>query len=326
MIVMRIVRYFFAALFALASCSAALAQSYRSAETIAYIEKYHKVAIREMYKHKIPASITLAQGVLESGSGRSDLSTVANNHFGIKCTSDYSGKKFLKDDNKKDDCFRVYDHADDSYRDHSLFLTTRKHYAGLFKLDMTDYKGWAKGLKAAGYATNPKYPSLLIEVIEQNKLYEYDRHPEKYISRKDAENLRLDDKQNEMIIPSKREYLPAVADESPVIVNGKLNGTDCVVVKSGDTFYSLSRRHDISIDKLRYYNDFPEDYVLQVGENLFLERKPRKNPSYSIYTAKKGDTLLSVCQRFGVRQRSIRRYNHLASDNLKEGQVIILNW
>ena len=150
-------------------------------ETIAYIDKYYKIAIREMYEYKIPASITLAQGILESGSGRSDLATIANNHFGIKCTSDYVGDTFLKDDDKKDDCFRVYLDAESSYRDHSLFLVNRSRYSFLFTYWIRDYKAWAIGLKKAGYATNPNYPQLLIDVIEQYELYEYDRHPERYV-------------------------------------------------------------------------------------------------------------------------------------------------
>ncbi|MCQ2218583.1 MAG: glucosaminidase domain-containing protein [Paludibacteraceae bacterium] len=319
---MKRIKYIFYVLGSMFMFQTALSQSYRSAETIAYIEQYHKVAIREMYKYSIPASITLAQGILESGSGRSDLSTIANNHFGIKCTSDYTGKHFLKDDNKKDDCFRVYEHAEGSYRDHSLFLTTRKHYSSLFKLSITDYKGWANGLKAAGYATNPKYPSLLIAVIEQNKLYEYDRNPEKYLTKKDAENLTLDDQSQ----PQQKTEGP-IQNEEPKIIDGKLNGTTCVVVKSGDTFYGLSRRHGISIDKLRYFNNFPEDYVLKAGEYLFLERKQRKNPDYPTYTVKKGDTLLSICQKFGVRRYGVRRHNNMEKgEEVKEGQVLILNW
>lgn len=319
---MKRIKYIFYVLGSMFMFQTALSQSYRSAETIAYIEQYHKVAIREMYKYSIPASITLAQGILESGSGRSDLSTIANNHFGIKCTSDYTGKHFLKDDNKKDDCFRVYEHAEGSYRDHSLFLTTRKHYSSLFKLSITDYKGWANGLKAAGYATNPKYPSLLIAVIEQNKLYEYDRNPEKYLTKKDAENLTLDDQSQ----PQQKTDGP-IQNEEPKIIDGKLNGTTCVVVKSGDTFYGLSRRHGISIDKLRYFNNFPEDYVLKAGEYLFLERKQRKNPDYPTYTVKKGDTLLSICQKFGVRRYGVRRHNNMEKgEEVKEGQVLILNW
>ncbi len=155
-------------------------------ETLAYIDKFCKTAIREMYQYRIPASITLAQGILESGSGSSDLATVANNHFGIKCTSDYVGDTFLKDDDKKDDCFRVYVDAESSYRDHSLFLVYRSRYAFLFNYWIRDYKAWAIGLKKAGYATNPNYPQLLIDVIEKYKLYEYDRHPERYVMREES--------------------------------------------------------------------------------------------------------------------------------------------
>ena len=154
-------------------------------ETYAYIDRFYKTAIREMYQYRIPASITLAQGILESGSGRSDLATIANNHFGIKCTSDYNGDTFLKDDDKKDDCFRVYRDAESSYRDHSLFLVNRSRYSFLFNYWIRDYKAWAIGLKRAGYATNPNYPQLLIDVIEKYELYEYDRHPEKYVMKKE---------------------------------------------------------------------------------------------------------------------------------------------
>lgn len=153
---------------------------YVSEATTNYINRFYKIAIREMYYYRIPASITLAQGVLESGSGKSDLATVANNHFGIKCTSDYVGEKFLKDDDIKDDCFRVYTNAEESYRDHSLFLVNRPRYSFLFNYGI-DYYAWAIGLKTAGYATNPNYPQLLIDVIEQNQLYEYDRFPERYV-------------------------------------------------------------------------------------------------------------------------------------------------
>lgn len=156
-----------------------------ASETYAYIDRFCKTAIREMYQYRIPASITLAQGILESGSGRSDLATIANNHFGIKCTSDYKGDTFLKDDDKKDDCFRVYMDAESSYRDHSLFLVNRSRYSFLFNYWIRDYKAWAIGLKRAGYATNPNYPQLLIDVIEKYELYEYDRHPEKYVMKKE---------------------------------------------------------------------------------------------------------------------------------------------
>lgn len=138
----------------------------KSNSTQDYINTYTKIAIEQEKQYGIPACITLAQGILESGSGRSRLATEANNHFGIKCHNDWKGKKIYKDDDKKNECFRVYDNAEQSYIDHSLFLVGKKRYADLFKLKITDYKGWAKGLKQAGYATNPKYPQLLIDIIE----------------------------------------------------------------------------------------------------------------------------------------------------------------
>ena len=138
----------------------------KSNSTQDYINTYTKIAIEQEKQYGIPACITLAQGILESGSGRSRLATEANNHFGIKCHNDWKGKKIYKDDDKKNECFRIYDNAEQSYIDHSLFLVSKKRYADLFKLKITDYKGWAKGLKQAGYATNPKYPQLLIDIIE----------------------------------------------------------------------------------------------------------------------------------------------------------------
>ena len=139
-----------------------------------YAAKYSKIAIREMKKHKIPASITLAQGILESGGGKSFLARTANNHFGIKCTSDWKGARAYKDAEIPNECFRKYKKVKDSYRDHSLFLVNRSRYAGLFRLNIRDYKGWAKGLQTYGYATDPAYASKLIRVIEQYKLYRYD--------------------------------------------------------------------------------------------------------------------------------------------------------
>ena len=140
----------------------------------AYIKKYKGVAIREMKKHGIPASITLAQGILESGSGKSYLAKEANNHFGIKCHEDWKGKRIYHDDDEKNECFRSYKDPDESFRDHSEFLTTRSRYAFLFEESPTDYKAWAKGLKKAGYATNRKYPQLLIDLIEKYELHKYD--------------------------------------------------------------------------------------------------------------------------------------------------------
>lgn len=295
------------------------AQSYRSAETIAYINRYHKTAIREMYKYNIPASITLAQGILESGSGRSDLATEANNHFGIKCTNDYKGKKFFKDDDKKNDCFRVYAHADESFRDHSLFLTTRSHYSSLFSLKLTDYKGWAKGLKKAGYATNPKYPSLLIEVIEQNRLYDYDKNPEQYLARSEADTYTLDGNSTNNIIP------PAIIEDKetlPVVKNGHINGVKCYKVKAGDTFYKIAKQNNTTVEKIQEFNDFETNYILKVGEYIFLAKKKKKNKEAAPYIVKQGDTLLSISQKHGVRKKNLMKLNKVNDYNLAVGMSL----
>ena len=287
-------------------CGELKAQFYRSAETIAYIDAYYAIAIRKMLDYKIPASITLAQGILESGSGRSELALNANNHFGIKCTSDYTGERYLKDDDIKDDCFRVYLHAEESYQDHSIFLITRKHYANLFLLDITDYKGWARGLREAGYATNPQYPDLLIAVIEENRLYEYDLNPEKYLR-----------KEERLIIPSQRETTEFVEKD-------KINGVNCILVKSGDTFYGLSRKYGISIENLKKYNDFPDDYILKAGEYLFLQKKKRKYEGQKYHEVKKGETLHLISQKYGVRKRRLIKMNEL-KDEVSEGVQLVLN-
>src|SRR5882724_414237 len=146
---------------------------YASMTSLEYIDHFKPIAIQEMNLYGIPASITLAQGLFESGSGNGELARVANNHFGIKCTYDWKGLSYYKDDDNANDCFRVYDKAEDSFRDHSLFLK-RKNYTKLFDLEITDYKGWAKGLKKAGYATNPNYPTILIAIIEKYNLDQYD--------------------------------------------------------------------------------------------------------------------------------------------------------
>lgn len=174
----------------------------KSNSTQDYINTYTKIAIEQEKQYGIPACITLAQGILESGSGRSRLATEANNHFGIKCHNDWKGKKIYKDDDKKNECFRVYDNAEQSYIDHSLFLVGKKRYAELFQLKITDYKGWAKGLKQAGYATNPKYPQLLIDIIE---LYDLANITQTYQEQEAQEENKEIIAQNKEKIPQSKE-------------------------------------------------------------------------------------------------------------------------
>lgn len=201
-----------------------------------YIETYKSIAQKEMTLYNIPASITLAQGILESASGKGRLSVQANNHFGIKCHT-WSGAKIYHDDDKKGECFRKYNHAKYSYRDHSLFLTTRKRYASLFDLNVRNYKAWAKGLKAAGYATDRKYPQKLISLIERYKLYKYDD-----------------------------EVLGAT-------VSRKENFNETIhVVAKGDTLYSISRLHDISVEELQQQNNL-RGTTISIGQVLKIKTK-----------------------------------------------------
>jgi flagellum-specific peptidoglycan hydrolase FlgJ len=232
--------------------------------TLSYIDAFKTIAIEEMNKFGIPASITLAQGILESGSGNSDLAKYANNHFGIKCTSDWKGKAYYRDDDQRNDCFRVYKDPRESYKDHSEFLK-RKRYAALFELDKNDYKNWALGLKAAGYATNPRYPDLLINLIEKYKLYQYDQ-PES-----EREKLAREDKVfkdiNANIPNEKKLYTPvSVAPKDPPksLADGKFH-----IVAQGETLYRISQLYKISVDDLKSINQLTDNNI-KIGQKLLV--------------------------------------------------------
>jgi len=256
----------------------------KSYTTLNYIETFKTVAIEEMNKYGIPASITLAQGIIESGSGNSSLAKYANNHFGIKCTSDWKGKGYYKEDDKADDCFRVYKDARESYKDHSEFLK-RKRYSFLFELDKNDYKNWALGLKQAGYATNPKYPDLLISVIDRYQLYQYDQ-PE---SEKDK--LKREDKVfseiNANIPNEKKKFTPVVSPPSKQVMKTpdtlristpkaeEVNNTAPIfkpgayTVKQGDTLYGISKKFNVDIDTIKTLNNL-NDEGIKIGQKLIL--------------------------------------------------------
>ncbi|APY08900.1 N-acetylmuramidase [Winogradskyella sp. J14-2] len=203
--------------------------------TAVYIATYADIAKEEMRKYKIPASITLAQGILESASGKGRLAVKANNHFGIKCHG-WTGAKIYHDDDRSQECFRKYGEAKSSYEDHSKFLTGRGRYADLFKLKQDDYKGWARGLKKAGYATDRKYPDKLISLIERYKLYEYDQ-----------------------------EVLGAKAGNFKIVrVN---SGTTIHIVAKGDTLYSLSKRYNTTVDAIKSMNSLSSN-TLAIGQEL----------------------------------------------------------
>jgi LysM repeat protein len=235
--------------------------SYKSYNTLSYIDEFKGVAVEEMNANGIPASITLAQGILESGSGNSDLAKYANNHFGIKCTLDWKGKNYFRDDDQKNDCFRVYKDARESFRDHSEFLK-RKRYSFLFQLDKNDYKSWAQGLKTAGYATNPKYPDLLINTIEKYQLYQYDQ-PESE-KQKIAREDRVFSEINQNIPQEKAKFTPVPpppAAANPILADGTYT-----VVK-GDTLYNIAKRFNLTVDQLKMLNEMSTD-AIKLGQIL----------------------------------------------------------
>jgi len=247
--------------------------NYESYSTLSYIESFKGVAIEQMNSSGIPASIILAQGILESGNGNSSLAKFANNHFGIKCTSEWKGKGYYKDDDARNDCFRVYKDARESYKDHSAFLK-RKRYSFLFELDKNDYKNWAYGLKQAGYATNPKYPELLINLINRYKLDQYDQ------SETEKEKILREDRVfteiNKNIPKEKEKFAPVETPVSNQIITVKdipaapqdkttLNGR--YTVQKGDTLFNIAKRFNLTVDELRLLNNL-SDTGIKIGQDL----------------------------------------------------------
>ncbi len=230
-----------------------------------YIDRFRNIAVQEMNIYGIPASITLAQGLIESGNGNGELAVVANNHFGIKCTSDWKGKSYFKNDDKINDCFRVYDNPESSFRDHSEFLK-RKRYAPLFELDKNDYEGWANGLKAAGYATNPQYPQLLINLIKKYNLDQYDMSETDYqkIKREDRVLSQINKNIGKQTKDSLKQVNTATQSKPQFVPLGKT-----YQVKQGDTLYNISKRFSLSVDELKALNAIGDDQI-KIGQQLII--------------------------------------------------------
>ncbi|MBQ9385711.1 MAG: glucosaminidase domain-containing protein [Bacteroidaceae bacterium] len=263
----------------------------------AYIARYSDMAVDQMKQYGIPASITLAQGLLESDAGRSTLASKCNNHFGIKCHNDWKGRKMYHDDDERQECFRCYGSPEDSYRDHSLFLVNGARYKDLFKLGATDYKGWAKGLKAAGYATSPTYAQKLIELIERYGLDHYDTR----------NGVRLK---------------PGQLPHQPLLVNGQR----CVRLREGETLKDIAREYGMQLRLLRRFNEVDRKFTPPVGTLIYLERKKsRADREHRTYVVRKGDSLWSISQQFGVRMNSLASRNRLGDDNpLTVGMTLVL--
>ena len=281
-----------------------------------YIERYKSIAIGDMERYGIPASITLAQGILESDSGNSRLSVLSNNHFGIKCKRDWKGAKVYHDDDAKGECFRSYPSVEESYRDHAEFLDQSPRYDSLFAYSSTDYKSWARGLKAAGYATAPDYAQRLIRIIEENQLYLLDRP--------DGSRLYAAREQVAGRYGSRSEIGKAASgavidpDNYRVTVNAHngynvytANGVHYVPAKEGDTFENIGKQFRIAARNLRKFSDLT-DRRTQPSKDMpvYIERKKRRwTGDAAIHVCRAGETLYTVGQIYGIRSRSLAKMN-----------------
>ena len=280
------------------------------ATILAYIEKFKDVAIEEMQRTGVPASITLAQGIHETGAGTSDLVVRSNNHFGIKCKTEWQGEKVYHDDDARGECFRKYDDPFISYRDHSDFLRNRAHYATLFNLDPTDYEAWAHGLKKAGYATNPKYPQILVKLIRDYNLQDYtlialgrkqpDANEPQWVKNTESSNAAMD--ANLILNSEQKKAYPEGIFE--------INDTKVVFVAKGVSYLKLANDYDISLVRLLDFNDLKDGDVTLEDGLVFLQRK-RKTGANEFHTVAPGETLYSIAQAEGIRMESLLEYNYL---------------
>ena len=263
-----------------------------------YIDQYKDIAIEQMQRYRIPASITLAQGLLESGAGRSELTRNSNNHFGIKCNNNWTGRRTYHDDDAKNDCFRVYDSAYESYEDHSKFLSGNQRYRQLFQLKTTDYKGWAKGLKACGYATSPVYAEKLIEILQLYKLYQYD-------SAKGYDHF---------MAQRTKDQNPNGASLHTIKI---FNKNYYIIARRGDTFKAIGEEVGISYRKIAKYNERNRKDQLQEGEVIWLKKKQSKAPKdYKgrLHYVRSGESMYSIVQQYGIRLKSLYKMNKLSPD------------
>lgn len=325
---------------ALAGIMATAAQAQTQLSADDYIAKFKDAAISNMVQHKVPASITLAQGLFESGFGNSPLATNANNHFGIKC-HDWQGEKYYHDDDAPQECFRKYAKVEDSYADHALFLKGRKRYAKCFELEITDYKGWAVELKAAGYATLPTYAEKIISIIERFKLHEHDQtglalikgdkppvnmaesgqtpEPEKPIK------LTEERKPGEAVTVIKT---PEIAIEKKPAVSrsmGENNGIPFIITRKGDTQASLALEFDLAEWQIRRYNDLGVNQELIPGMRIYLNPKKENNTEIDSHVVSEGENLYQIAQLHGIKIESLMEMNQLSGQSLSVGQTLKLN-
>lgn len=285
---MKIFRFLLLLSFFLSACKATryIAPEARISRTD-YIAAYSGIAIREMQRTGIPASIKMAQAILESGDGNSTLARRANNHFGIKC-HDWTGRRIYHDDDERNECFRRYRNPEESFRDHSEFLTGRPRYAGLFELDPYDYRAWATGLKAVGYATNPDYDRLLVRIIEENGLYMLDTGRDVPVDA--GETVNGDDQAGKTVSSvANREILSR-------------NRIKFIIAGDGDSYETITGKMGLMPWELARYNDIPRNSAIRPGDIIYLQpKRNRAERGKEIHIVNKGETMHSISQQYGIR-------------------------
>lgn len=337
----------------IAACTLCVLQVTKAQQTTAsksYVEKYKDIAMKEMIRTGVPASITLAQGILETESGQSDLVKSSNNHFGIKCKTEWTGAKVYHDDDAKGECFRSYNNAEESYADHSDFLRTRPHYAFLFQLDPTNYEGWAKGLRKAGYATNPAYAQMLMKIIVDNDLQQYtllamnkpaepgnnndffaSAKPQQPVNETTAQATNApaneaDNSDKPAVTASQSVKIAQTMAAPPSYPTGtfKINETNVLYADAGVSLFALANNHNIAYKKLLEFNELDNVDILESPSLIFLEKKPRKG-SKDFHVTEPGETAELIAQKEGVRLENILLYNRISRNKtLRAGDKIYL--
>ena len=283
-----------------------------------YINRYRDLAITEMNRTGIPASITLAQGIIESDCGHSSLAREANNHFGIKCHNDWTGPAIRHNDDRRNDCFRKYSRPEDSFYDHSDFLKSGSRYKQLFDLSQTDYKGWAHGLKRAGYATNPDYAGMLIRKIEENNLYYFDKAnqlpPHAEVVPQPEKTADTATPQLNMGYPQpvtlENEIVPAHV--SRIMENNRIQ---YIIVRDGETTGMIENKFQLLKWELAKYNELNASFTPVAGQMLYLQpKRDRAEPGKEIHVARNGDTMYLISQVYGVKLKKLYEYNRMRED------------
>ena len=300
-------------LFLLSTFCSQLVFAQSRAQIQAYIDKYKGIAMAEMVRTGIPAAVTLAQGIHETSAGTSNLVLKSNNHFGIKCKTEWEGERVYHDDDAKGECFRKYDDPVISYRDHSDFLRNRPYYASLFKLDPTDYEAWAYGLKKAGYATNPKYPQILIQLIRDYHLQDYTLTVlGKKLKDPNAPEWARATESNDFNAANEQALGASLKPNYPEGVF-TINETKVIFITKGTSYLKVATEQDISLARLFDFNDMKDGDIAQKDGLLYLQRK-RKTGAHETHTVMPGETLYDIAQAEGIRLESLLQYNMLTAN------------